>query len=127
MGAWLRAPQGHSDWVFGITWVTEAHVVTVSRDQHVKLWHVDGGSGSAKPNSMPLQSQLPFKVRRDSGRGPSSVRHRSPCRPLCLPSRQTVLGCRWLCCGEAPAQDDAAMTRQCRHGCLPLAQLCGCQ
>lgn len=60
-GGCARA-QGHNDWVFGITWVTEAHLVTVSRDQRIKLWHVDG-SGSPKPNTMPLQSQLPFKVR----------------------------------------------------------------
>jgi hypothetical protein len=56
--------QGHTDWVFGITWVTEAHVVTVSRDQRVNLWHVDGQNGAAPANTMPLQSQLPLKVLR---------------------------------------------------------------
>ena len=61
LSAGARA-QGHTDWVFGISWVTESHLVTVSRDQHVKLWHVDAHAPSPRPNLAPLHSQLPIKV-----------------------------------------------------------------
>ena len=42
--------------------MTESHLVTVSRDQHVKLWHVDAQEPTLRPKLAPLQSQLPIKV-----------------------------------------------------------------
>ena len=47
---------GHADWVFGLDWVTERHVVTGSRDRSVALWGVRAGGGgdAANPVSTPL-------------------------------------------------------------------------
>ena len=63
--------------MFGITWVTESHVVTVSRDQHIKLWAVD--AGSSKFNTMPLQSVLPFKVEPTTFSGTHQTPHGLAC------------------------------------------------
>ena len=47
----LRTFVGHTDWLFGLDWVTERHVVTGSRDRSVALWSVDaaGGAGCGDP------------------------------------------------------------------------------
>ncbi|GBF97555.1 hypothetical protein Rsub_10156 [Raphidocelis subcapitata] len=36
---------GHADWVFGLTWVTDAHFASCSRDGTVKLWRVSEPEG----------------------------------------------------------------------------------
>ncbi|KAK9827700.1 hypothetical protein WJX81_001747 [Elliptochloris bilobata] len=46
---------GHDDWVFGIAWITERHLVTGSRDRTVRLWCTDADSG--RPNTQPLVTQ----------------------------------------------------------------------
>lgn len=48
--AWDTPPQlrplttlvGHKDWIFGVSWLTDRHVVTGSRDGYIKLWSADG-------------------------------------------------------------------------------------
>lgn len=43
---------GHADWVFGLTWVTESHFASCSRDGTIKLWSVkepEGGGYAEEP------------------------------------------------------------------------------
>ena len=44
---------GHRDWVFGVAWVTDYHLITCSRDRSVALWNVGPGeSMSVQENGM---------------------------------------------------------------------------
>lgn len=47
--------QGHSDWIFGITWITDRHVATCSRDCSIALWSLASDShSSGAPSSTPF-------------------------------------------------------------------------
>lgn len=49
------------DWLFGVAWVTERHLITGSRDKSVKLWQV-AEEGPAM-NVTPLHTALQHRVR----------------------------------------------------------------
>ena len=53
--------QGHTDWVFGMAWLTEKHLATCSKDHTIALWSVDAeGEHTTKT---PLQTITDHKVR----------------------------------------------------------------
>lgn len=49
------------DWLFGVAWVTDRHLVTCSRDKSVKLWEV--AEGGPAVNETPLHTALLHKAR----------------------------------------------------------------
>eukprot|EP00873_Tetraselmis_striata_P000219 jgi/Tetstr1/420483/TSEL_011596.t1 len=51
----LKTFCGHSDWIFGITWITDRHVATCSRDCSIALWSLASDShSSGAPSSTPF-------------------------------------------------------------------------
>ncbi|KAL3151622.1 hypothetical protein ABBQ38_012613 [Trebouxia sp. C0009 RCD-2024] len=52
---------GHQDWLFGVTWLTDRHLVTASRDHTVKLWCTDDPNGST--GYKPLETRWDHKTK----------------------------------------------------------------
>ncbi|DBA89572.1 TPA: hypothetical protein ACH3X2_004473 [Trebouxia sp. C0005] len=57
----MQALVGHRDWLFGVTWLTDRHIVTGSRDHSIKLWRNDEANGTA--NYRPLESRTDHRTK----------------------------------------------------------------
>ncbi|KAL0027315.1 hypothetical protein WJX77_012210 [Trebouxia sp. C0004] len=57
----MQALVGHRDWLFGVTWLTDRHIVTGSRDHSIKLWRSDEDNGTA--NYRPLESRTDHRTK----------------------------------------------------------------
>jgi len=55
--------KAHHDWIFGLDWVTDVHLVTGSRDRSVRLWKVDGDRGDVVHEALYSRSVHKEKVR----------------------------------------------------------------
>ncbi len=49
---------GHRDWVFGVAWASDRHLVTGSRDGTVALWAVDAAAAAPGAAALPPQAHV---------------------------------------------------------------------